>query len=197
MHIILLGAPGSGKGTQAEKLSKHLKIPHISTGDILRNNPDPKIQAILSSGKLVSDEEIIQIVKNRLAQEKSGWILDGFPRTVAQAEALKPIVAKVLYFQITDEMVKERLTLRRTCSNCGAIYHLKNKPPKTESICDLCKGPLTQRNDDRPEVVTERLKTYHEKTAPLIAYFRKEGSLIEIPSSNSPIETFHSILNSL
>lgn len=197
MNIILLGAPGSGKGTQAERLSKHFNIPHISTGDILRNNPDPRIQAILSAGKYVSDEEMIELVKTRLAQEKKGWILDGFPRTLTQAETLKSFPLKVIYFKIDDEVVKRRLSLRRTCTSCGAIYHLESKPPQKESACDLCGGLLTQRNDDRAEVIAERLKIYYEKTAPLIAYYKKEGTLIEIPSSDSPEETYNIILQKL
>ena len=194
MHLILLGAPGSGKGTQAEKRSKHLGIPHISTGDILRNNPDPRIQAILNAGKFVSDNEMIELVTNRLKQEKNGWILDGFPRTLTQADSLKAYHAQVLYFKIDDEVVKKRLSLRRTCSNCKAIYHLETKPPTKNSICDLCGGLLIQRNDDKAEVIESRLQIYHEKTAPLIAYYKKEGSLIEIPSSGTAEETYNTII---
>ena len=194
MHcIVLLGAPGSGKGTQAAMLSRDLLIPHISTGDILRKNKDPKIQALLSSGQLVSDEQMITMVAERLAQEKKGWILDGFPRTIPQAESLHSFPLKVIYLQIDDATVEKRLTLRRTCSNCGAIYHLENKPPKKDSLCDLCSGPLIQRSDDRPEVVLARLKTYHTKTAPLIEFFSKLGILTEIPSSGTP-EITHTLL---
>jgi len=193
MYIILLGAPGSGKGTQAEKLAKHLDIPHISTGEIMRGNPDPKIQAILSAGKLVSDEQMIEIVLNRLKTETNGWILDGFPRTIAQAEALKSYPAKVLYFKIDDQIVKKRLSLRRSCAKCKAIYHLESKPPVSDSLCDICGGPLIQRSDDLAEIVKERLEVYHEKTAPLVEHYRKDGSLLEIPSSGSPEETFSMI----
>jgi adenylate kinase len=195
MNIILLGAPGSGKGTQAEKLSKHFHIPHISTGDILRSSTDPRIQSILSAGKFVSDDEMIQMVKKRLDKEKNGFILDGFPRTIVQADAIQSYPSKVLYFKIDDELVKNRLSLRRTCGTCKAIYHLENKRPLNESICDLCGGLLVQRQDDKESVIAERLRIYHEKTAPLIAYYKKEGSLIEIPSSGSPEETFKTILN--
>ena len=195
MFIILLGAPGSGKGTQAEKLSKHFGIPHISTGDILRNNPDPRIQSILNAGKFVSDEEMIELVTKRLSSEERGWILDGFPRTLTQADSIEDYNAKVLYFKINDEVVKKRLSLRRTCSTCKAIYHLENKPPKKDSICDLCGGLLIQRNDDRAEVIEERLRIYHEKTAPLIAYYKRKQTLIEIPSSGSPEDTYNTILN--
>jgi len=198
MHcVVLLGAPGSGKGTQAAMISRDLQIPHISTGDILRGNPDPQIQALLSSGQLVSDEQMIAMVKERLSKEKNGWILDGFPRTIAQAESLKTFPIKVLYLQIDDSAVEKRLTLRRTCSTCGAIYHLANKPPKVDTICDLCGGPLIQRSDDRPEVVSSRLKTYHAKTAPLIAFFSSQGSLIEIPSSGTPEITHTLIMRAL
>ncbi|MBM3193203.1 MAG: nucleoside monophosphate kinase [Chlamydiae bacterium] len=194
MNIILLGAPGSGKGTQAEKLAKYFDIPHISTGDILRNSTDPRIQNILSEGKFVSDDEMIELVKKRLAKEKNGFILDGFPRTIAQADAIKSYPSKVLYFKIDDELVKNRLSLRRTCNSCKAIYHLENKPPLHESKCDLCGGILTQRQDDKDVVIAERLRIYHEKTAPLIAYYAKEGSLVEIPSDGTPEETFKKIL---
>lgn len=197
MNIILLGAPGSGKGTQAEKLAKYFHIPHISTGDILRNSQDPRIQSILSAGKFVSDAEMIELVQNRLTQEKNGFILDGFPRTLTQADSIKSHPCKVLYFKIDDELVKNRLSLRRTCNSCKAIYHLENKPPMHESKCDLCGGLLTQRQDDKAEVIAERLRIYHEKTAPLIEYYTKDGSLIEIPSSGSPEETFQTILKSL
>ncbi len=196
MKMILLGAPGSGKGTQAEKLAKHFGIPHISTGDILRGSTDPRIQAILNAGKFVSDAEMIELVNKRLSSETKGWILDGFPRTIPQAESIKSYKAHVLYFKIDDEIVKRRLSLRRTCSNCKAIYHLENKPPLKESICDLCGSLLVQRNDDKDEVIAERLRIYHEKTAPLINYYKKEGTLIEIPSSGSAEDTYKIILAS-
>ncbi len=197
MNIILLGAPGSGKGTQGEILSKHFGIPHISTGDILRNSTDPRVHAIMSAGKFLSDEEMIELVQNRLSLEKRGWILDGFPRTLNQADSLKSHAIKALYFIIDDEIVKNRLSQRRTCTNCKSIYHLENKPPKSNSTCDLCGAPLVQRDDDKAEVILERLRIYHEKTAPLIEYYRKAGSLIEIPSSGTPEETYTIILEKL
>jgi adenylate kinase len=190
MKLLLLGAPGSGKGTQAEKLAKAYNIPHISTGDILRSNPDPRIQEILSKGLFVSDEEMIELVQNRLKKESGGWVLDGFPRTISQAKSLDPFNPQVLYFKIDDEVVKKRLSLRRTCPNCKAIYHLENKRPKNDSICDICQTTLVQRNDDKEEVIAERLRMYHEKTAPLIEYYKSAKSLIEIPCSGTPDETF-------
>jgi adenylate kinase len=190
MKLLLLGAPGSGKGTQAEKLAKAYKIPHISTGDILRSNPDPRIQEILSKGLFVSDQEMIELVQTRLKNETGGWILDGFPRTISQAKSLDSFHPQVLYFKIDDEVVKKRLSLRRTCPNCKAIYHLENKKPMNDSLCDLCQTPLIQRNDDKEEVISERLRMYHEKTSPLIEYYKNAKSLIEIPCSGTPEETF-------
>ena len=189
LNIILLGAPGSGKGTQAEKLTRDLHIPHISTGTILRNTPDPAIQALLREGKLVPDAEVLRIVEHYLSQQTRGWILDGMPRTLTQAKALAHIPLKVIYLNADDATVKQRLAMRRTCSHCGAIYHLINHPPAKESTCDLCGGLLIQRNDDRLDVIEARLKTYHELTAPLIDYYRAKHQLIEIPALQSPDET--------
>jgi adenylate kinase len=149
----------------------------------------------MSAGKFLSDEEMIALVQKRLSVETKGWILDGFPRTLIQAESLKSYPVKVLYFVIDDEVVKNRLSLRRTCTSCKAIYHLENKPPKLDLTCDLCGAPLIQRQDDKAEVILERLKIYHEKTAPLIEYYKKTDALIEIPSSGTPEETYKLILN--
>jgi adenylate kinase len=197
MKIILLGAPGSGKGTQAERLSKAYNIPHISTGDILRSSSDPRIQDILSKGQFVSDDEMIELVKKRLKNEPQGWILDGFPRTLSQAKSLEPFKPIALYFKVNDEIVKKRLSLRRTCPNCKAIYHLENKPPIKDSICDLCGSLLVQRNDDKEEVIAERLRMYHEKTAPLIDYYKSINNIFEIPSEGSPENTFELIKSKL
>lgn len=188
MHIIMLGAPGSGKGTQAELLKKRLNLPHISSGDLLRNNPNLPEEAkeILRSGRLIPDEMMIAIVKERLSKEEKGWILDGFPRTTNQAEALQSFLKEaplVLHLQITDEEIANRLTKRRTCPNCNAIYHLTSHPPKEAGLCDLCKTPLIAREDDKPEVVAKRLALYHEKTAPLIEFYQKKGQLLSIDVS--------------
>lgn len=187
--VTLLGAPGSGKGTQAELLSKSLKFAHISTGAILRNNPklDPKFKKLMNEGKLLTDEMMLSIVKDRLSEKdcQKGCILDGYPRTTAQAKDLETILKtppKVFLLVIRDEDIKDRLINRRTCENCGAIYNLINTPPEEEGVCDQCGGSLYQREDDRREVIENRLKTYHEKTAPLIDFYKNQGNLIEISS---------------
>lgn len=205
MYIILLGAPGSGKGTQAELLSKSLKIPHISTGAILRSQAslDPKLRKIMAEGKFLSDEMMLSIIKKRFKESdcKKGWILDGYPRTTVQAENLEAILSKtpkVLLLVLDDDEIKIRLSNRRTCENCGAIYHLINNPPEVENKCDQCGGKLYQRDDDKPEVIKNRLKIYHEKTAPLISFYKEMGALIEIPSSEeTPEEIYQKIKDHL
>jgi len=185
----MLGAPGSGKGTQAYKLSQKYKIPHISSGDLLRNNPNltPETKKIIDTGGILSDEMIIEIVKNKLNEPstKRGWILDGFPRTLNQAKALEELSPKsplVIYLQVDDDEIKKRLSLRRTCADCGAIFHLITHKPQEEGICDLCGGKLIQRKDDSPQVVEHRLKVYQEYTSPLINFYKTNGNLITIDS---------------
>lgn len=188
MNLILLGAPGAGKGTQAEVISDTLNIPQISTGNILReavkNGTEYglKAKAAMDSGALVSDDVVIGILKDRIAQDdcKNGFILDGFPRTVPQAEALDSMNAridKVLEIHVEDAAIQARLSGRRVCEDCGASYHTEFKPTKVEGKCDKCGGRAVQRDDDKPETVIERLKTYHEKTAPLKDYYEKQGKL--------------------
>lgn len=192
MRLVLLGPPGAGKGTQAEKLSKEYKIPHISTGNMLReavkNNSDvgKKANAYMAKGELVPDQLVIEIVKERLTgpDAKNGFILDGFPRTKLQAvsldEALKSAGAPldvVLYFQTTDEVVIKRLTGRRICKKCGANYHVKNIPPKKEGICDVCGALLAQREDDKEATVKNRLAVYKKETAELIGYYKNKSIL--------------------
>ena len=188
MKIILLGAPGAGKGTQAEIISRKLGIPTISTGNILRaadkaGTPTGlKAKSYMDAGKLVPDEVIIGIVQERLAQEdcKGGFILDGVPRTIGQAEALSQAGVsfdRVISIEISDQEIEDRMGGRRVCSKCGASYHLKARPTKVEGVCDACGAPVVQRADDKPETVRERLRVYHEQTEPLKDYYQSKGTL--------------------
>ena len=178
MKLILLGAPGAGKGTQAERLSKELNIPTISTGNILRaaiKNGTPtglKAKSFMDAGQLVPDEVIIGIITERLAEKDcaNGYILDGVPRTIAQAEAIESAgihFDAVVSIEISDETIMERMSGRRVCENCGASYHLVAVPPKQPGVCDSCGGKLVQRKDDAPETVKSRLAVYHKETEPL------------------------------
>ena len=188
MKLILLGAPGAGKGTQAEILSKMLNIPTISTGNILRaamKNGTPvglKAKAYVESGKLVPDEVIIGIINERLAEADcaGGYILDGVPRTIPQAEALENAGIDIdcaLSIEIADEVIVERMSGRRTCKDCSQTFHIVNNPPKQEGICDSCGGELTIRKDDAPETVKARLEVYHRETEPLKAFYAERGKL--------------------
>ena len=188
MNLILLGAPGAGKGTQAEVISEALSIPQISTGNMLReavkNGTEYglKAKAAMDAGALVSDEIVIGILKDRIAQEDcaKGFILDGFPRTVPQAEALDAMgvqIDKVLEIFVPDETIKERVSGRRVCEGCGASYHVLFKPSKTEGTCDKCGAATIIRKDDKPETVLDRLAVYHAQTEPLKEYYAKQGKL--------------------
>ena len=188
MNLILLGAPGAGKGTQAEVISEALSIPQISTGNMLReavkNGTEYglKAKAAMESGALVSDEIVIGILKDRIAQDDcaKGFILDGFPRTVPQAEALDAMgvqIDKVLETFVPDETNKERVSGRRVCEGCGASYHIQFKPSKTEGTCDKCGAATIIRKDDKPETVLDRLAVYHAQTEPLKEYYAKQGKL--------------------
>jgi adenylate kinase len=195
MKLVFLGPPGAGKGTQAKKISDTKKILHISTGDIFRENLKKgtslglKAKSFMDKGGLVPDEIVLEIVMDRIAKTdcKNGYLLDGFPRTLPQAEGLDAALAarkekldRVVYFKTSDKAVIERLTGRRTCKGCGAIYHVKNIPPKKEGVCDKCGAELFQRSDDTEKTVLERLKTYKAETAPLIAHYKKAGKLLEV-----------------
>lgn len=188
MNLILLGAPGAGKGTQAEIISEALNIPQISTGNMLReavkNGTEYglKAKAVMEAGGLVSDDIVIGILKDRIAQDdaKNGFILDGFPRTVPQAEALDAMgvrIDKVIEIFVPDETIKQRVSGRRVCEGCGATYHIQYKPSKTEGVCDKCGAKTIIRKDDQPETVISRLETYHETTEPIKAYYEKQGKL--------------------
>lgn len=212
MNIIFLGPPGAGKGTQAKVLIEKFNIPQISTGDMLRENVAKgtelgmKAKEYMEKGQLVPDEIILDMVKDRLSQAdaQKGFILDGFPRTVAQAEALDKMLSEmgkkieyVLALMVPDEDLVIRLTGRRTCKNCGMMYHIKFKPPKEEGKCDACGGELYQRPDDNEETVRNRLKVYHESTAPLLDYYKKKGVLFEIDGSKSIEEITKQLLEIL
>ena len=188
MNLIFLGAPGAGKGTQAEVISKKLNIPTISTGNIIRealkNGTEMglKAKAYIEAGKLVPDSVVIGIIQERLAKDDcaGGFILDGFPRTIPQAEALDEMgvkIDKVVEIQVDDETIIGRMSGRRVCSKCGASYHIANKPPKAEGICDSCGGELVQRKDDAPETVLDRLEVYHTQTEPLKDFYAAKGIL--------------------
>ena len=187
MKLILLGAPGAGKGTQAEFIQAALKVPVISTGNLLReavaqgNALGLQAKEYMTSGRLVPDELIIALVREKLASHdcEHGVILDGFPRTVAQAEALDTFAAPdaVVSLEVPDEVIVKRMTGRRTCIKCGATYHVVAAPPKQEGICDKCGSVLEQRKDDKPETVKARLVTYHQETEPLKDFYAKRGVL--------------------
>lgn len=187
MKLILLGAPGAGKGTQADIICEKLGIPQISTGNMLRSEIKSetelglKVKAIVESGELVSNSLVIEILRKRIAQPDCarGFLLDGFPRTIPQAESLEKIagVDFVIEIYVPDESIINRMTGRRVCSACGATYHTTSSPPKTEGICDLCGAELIIRADDKPEVVKDRLSVYHNQTEPLISYYSARGIL--------------------
>ena len=208
MKLILLGAPGAGKGTQADILCKELDIPTISTGNILRaaiKNGTPtgmKAKAFMDEGKLVPDDVIIGIITERVAEEdcKNGYILDGVPRTIAQAEAMEQagiVFDAVVSIEISDETIMERMSGRRVCESCGASYHLVAVPPKTEGICDKCGGKLVQRKDDAPETVKARLEVYHKETEPLKDFYAKRGLLKPVENQPSVEATSQAILHAL
>ena len=200
MNLILLGAPGAGKGTQAEVISEALSIPQISTGNILREAVKNgtefglKAKAAMESGALVSDEVVIGILKERIAQDdcKNGFILDGFPRTVPQAEALEAMgvkIDKVVEIYVPDETISKRLSGRRVCEGCGASYHTDFKPSRVAGKCDKCGGNTVIRKDDEPATVLERLKVYHEQTAPLKDFYAKRGKLETVIGQEEVSET--------
>lgn len=207
MIIVLLGPPGSGKGTQAAYLKQHLEIPHIATGDILREavkNCLPlglKAQEYMKQGILVPDKLIIELIAHRLAESdcQKGFILDGFPRSETQAKALDQTliekgwtISKVINFTAPKQLLIERLSGRRTCKKCGANYHIKYTPPKKTNVCDLCDNELYQREDDKPETINRRLEVYQEQTAPLINYYRDR--LAHIPGDHPKEEISQMIL---
>lgn len=208
MNIILLGAPGAGKGTQAEVICRELNIPTISTGNMLRaavkagTEYGLKAKAAMDAGDLVSDDIVIGILKDRIAEPdaQNGFILDGFPRTVPQAEALDAMgvrIDKVVELYVDEEVIKSRLTGRRVCLDCGATYHVQSKAPKVEGVCDVCGKPLVIRKDDEPATVVSRLETYHKSTAPLKDYYEAQGKLVTVEGKDTVEETSKLVLDVL
>ncbi|HEB53654.1 MAG TPA: adenylate kinase [bacterium] len=215
-RCVFLGAPGAGKGTQAKRVAAEAGIAHISTGDMLREEVrsgsalGAEAKTYMDAGKLVPDQLIIDMVKARVerpdckaADGSSAWILDGFPRTLPQAEALDQsltgadALTHVISFAVPEDVLMGRLTGRRTCSKCGAIWHIEHNPTKQDGVCDKCGGELTQRSDDRPEAIGKRLEVYRSQTAPLLAYYGDRGVLREIDANRSPDVVFQELLNAM
>ena len=200
MKIIMLGAPGAGKGTQAKKIAAKYAIPHISTGDIFRanikNNTElgQKAKTYMDKGELVPDELVVDLIMDRFKEADcaNGYVLDGFPRTIAQAEALEVLMQemgikldKVISLNVPDELIVGRVVGRRVCKDCGGSFHVEFNPSKVEGVCDLCGGELTQRKDDTAETVTKRLGEYHSQTAPLFDFYQERGVLVDIDGTKS------------
>ena len=208
MRVIMLGAPGAGKGTQAEVLSERFGIPAISTGAIIRqaikNGTDVglKAKSYIDKGQLVPDEAVIGIIKERLSEDdcKNGFILDGFPRTIAQAEALDEFGIEIdtaLSLEVDDEIIVKRLSGRRECSSCGATYHVESKPSLKDGECDKCGSPLTTRKDDKPETIIARLEVYHEQTEPLKDFYAKKGKLLKVEGKDTVASTTDAVVEAL
>jgi len=208
MKIIMLGAPGAGKGTQAKLIADQYQIPHISTGDIFRANIKNgtelgiKAKTFMDQGLLVPDELVVDLVVDRVAQDDcvNGYVLDGFPRTIPQAKALDEALIKkgtgidyALNVDVPDENIIRRMSGRRACVNCGATYHIVHIPTKVEGICDRCGSELILRDDDKPETVQKRLNVYHEQTQPLIDYYSKAGILVSVDGTKDMMEVFADI----
>ncbi len=200
MKLIMLGAPGAGKGTQAEVISDTLKIPTISTGNIIRealksgSEMGVKAKEYMDAGKLVPDEVVIGIIKDRLAESdcENGFILDGFPRTIPQAEALDRMgveIDRVIEIYVADETIAQRVSGRRVCPKCGASYHIDYKKPAVDNVCDRCGDTLVQRKDDQPETVHERLKVYHDQTEPLKDYYQAQNKLVVVEGQEEVADT--------
>ena len=208
MKLILLGAPGAGKGTQADILVEKFSIPAISTGKMLReamrngSSLGEEVREIMESGKLVPDDTVLALVRDRITRDdcKNGYILDGVPRTLSQAKALDAAgiaIDYVISIEIADSVIESRMTGRRVCPGCGASYHIANNPPKTEGVCDACATRLIVRDDDAPETVRNRLAVYHEKTEILKAYYAQQGKLREIQGDQSIEDTHRDILEAI
>lgn len=212
MKIVMLGAPGAGKGTQAKKISEKFSIPHISTGDIFRANIKngtelgAKAKVYMDQGLLVPDELVVDLVVDRLKQDdcKDGYILDGFPRTIPQAEALDNALAAIgekmdyaVNIEVPDEFIINRMSGRRACVACGGTYHIVNIPTKVEGICDACGGALILRDDDKPETVKKRLDVYHEQTQPLVDFYQGKGILVDVDGTKGLMDVFNEIVDIL
>ena len=208
MNIIMLRAPGAGKGTQAAVLCEHFGIPTISTGNMIRealkNGTEMglKAKSYMDDGKLVPDEVVIGIVKERLSEDdcKKGFILDGFPRTIPQAEALDNMGVDIQYvinIDVPDESIIKRMSGRRVCENCGRPYHIESLKPQKDGVCDDCGGTLVQRKDDHPDTVLARLEVYHKETEPLADYYRKQGKLVNVEGQNTVADTTAAVLKAI
>lgn len=212
MKIIMLGAPGAGKGTQAKMIAEKYGVPHISTGDIFRANIKngtelgKEAKGYMDKGLLVPDELTVRLLLDRVAQDdcKNGYVLDGFPRTIPQAEVLDKELTKLgdsvdyaVNVDVPDENIIRRMSGRRACLNCGATYHIVNIPPKKEGICDTCGSALVLRDDDQPETVKNRLSVYHEQTQPLIDYYEAKGVLRTVDGTLPMAEVFEAIVGIL
>lgn len=208
MKLIMLGAPGAGKGTQAKKIAEKYGIPHISTGDIFRANIangtelGNKAKSFMEKGMLVPDELTCDLVVDRIAQDDctNGYVLDGFPRTIPQAYALKEALKKMgvtidyaINVEVPDENIVSRMSGRRACLACGCTYHVEFNAPKTEGVCDVCGAKLVLRDDDKPETVSKRLEIYHEQTQPLIDFYKNEGVLVEVDGTQNLEVVFQNI----
>ena len=208
MKIVMLGAPGAGKGTQAKMIAEKYTIPHISTGDIFRANIKEgtplglEAKSYMDQGKLVPDELTVKILLDRVAKDdcRNGYVLDGFPRTIPQANVLKEALEKqndkidyAINVDVPDENIVRRMSGRRACVTCGATYHIEHVPPKTEGICDKCGSELILRDDDKPETVLNRLKIYHDQTQPLIDFYNNEGILKEVDGTIDVKDVFENI----
>ena len=208
MKLILLGAPGAGKGTQAKVISETYHIPAISTGDMIRaavreqTELGKRVQSLIEAGALVDDDTVVALVKERVTAEdcKNGYILDGFPRTIPQAEAYKASglgLDKCLEIAVEDEVIIKRMSGRRVCSGCGATYHIESLPSKAGDKCEVCGEELIIRKDDRPETVLERLEVYHQQTEPLKAFYKAEGLLVSVDGQQGVEETTRLVLAAL
>lgn len=208
MKLIILGAPGAGKGTQADKITKHYNIPHISTGDIFRYNIKNKtelgvkVEEILSTGALVPDNLTNEIVKDRLSKQdcENGFMLDGYPRTISQVEALKNygiFIDCAIYINVDDKSIVERMSGRLTCPKCSQTYHKLYSPPKIQGVCDNCSTELVQREDDSEQIVLKRLELFHSQTAPIINHYKNEKLLVEVNGIGKQEDIYNLILKSL
>lgn len=212
MKIVMLGAPGAGKGTQAKMIADKYQIPHISTGDIFRANISngtelgKKAKTYMDQGLLVPDELVVDLVVDRVQQDdcKKGYILDGFPRTIPQAEALTEALKKLgekvdfaINVEVPDENIVKRMSGRRACVSCGSTYHIVYNPTKVDGVCDKCGNELILREDDKPETVKKRLDVYHEQTQPLIEYYTNEGVLVEVDGTKDMKDVFSAIVDIL
>ncbi|HUV24673.1 MAG TPA: adenylate kinase [Methanomassiliicoccales archaeon] len=205
LRIVLLGPPGSGKGTQAKRLMEELKVAHISTGDLLReavktqSDLGKKAKEFMDAGKLVPDDLVIALIREKISSMEGGFLLDGFPRTIEQAKKLEEIseIDTVINLEVDEDILVDRLTKRRSCNDCGGVYHLLFNPPKEDGRCDNCGGELYQRSDDTEATVKERLRTYRKSTLPLVEYYGSKGKILNINGDKDINEVFNSIMKAI